>query len=76
MGAEALVTQFNPPHLEKVSGIAYISQNESFTFNFIKWFGPADYDWAPHQLRGIYRQRGGNRTSFSQKPIRYPVGIF
>ena len=35
MGAEALVTQFNPRNVGKVSGHT-VGQNENFTFNFIK----------------------------------------
>ena len=77
MGAEALVTQFNPRNVGNVSGTAYGRPKREFHLQFHRiGFGPADYDWAPHQLRGIYHQRGGNRTSFSQKPFRYPVGIF
>jgi len=35
MEAEALVTQFNPRNVGKVSGHT-VGQNENFTFNFIK----------------------------------------
>lgn len=57
MEAEALVTQFNPPQRRKRLRYGTVGQNESFTFNFIKLVLDGDYDWAPHQLLGIYHQR-------------------
>ena len=58
MEAEALVTQFNPRNVGNVSGTAYGRPKREFHFQFHRiGFGPADYDWAPHQLRGIYHQR-------------------
>ena len=52
MGAEALVTQFNPRNVGNVSGTAYGRPKREFHLQFHRiGFGPADYDWAPHQLR-------------------------
>ena len=75
MEAEALVTQFNPPQRRKRLRYGTVGQNESFTFNFIKLVLDLLITIGLLTSYAAFIT-SVNRTSFSQKPFRYPVGIF